>query len=99
MLFVSKIITSLFLKFIKKLKMLEKEFKYYLDNQEELLKEYKGHYIVIKGEEVLGAFTNELDALSVTRKDHELGTFLIQKVSPGNEDYTETYHTRVVVNG
>lgn len=76
--------------------MLEKEFQYYLDNQDELLKKYSGKIIVIIGEEIIGEYDTEVDALVETRKNHELGTFLIQKCSPGNNDYTETYHSRVV---
>ena len=76
--------------------MLEKEFKYYLDNQEELLKKFSGRFIVIKGEEVLGDYDSEVEALLESRKKHEVGTFLIQKCTPGEEDYTETYHSRVV---
>ncbi len=42
--------------------MLEKEFKYYLDNQEELIKKYIGRFIVIKGDEVIGDYTSESGA-------------------------------------
>tara|TARA_R110002050_G_scaffold32401_7_gene83500 strand:+ start:1589 stop:1828 length:240 start_codon:yes stop_codon:yes gene_type:complete len=78
--------------------MLEKEFKYYLENQEEFLKQYKGRFIVIKSNKILGDYSSEIEALAETRKTHELGTFLIQKCSPGNNDYTETYHSRVVLH-
>lgn len=78
--------------------MLEKEFKFYLNNQKELLKKYSGKIIVIKGEEIIGVFNSEVDALLETKKEHELGTFLIQKCSPGNIDITETYHSRVLIH-
>jgi hypothetical protein len=75
--------------------MLEKEFKYYTDHQEELLKKYSGKFIVIKGEEILGAYDGELEAYSETKSKHEVGTFLIQKVTPGEESYTQLFHSRV----
>jgi hypothetical protein len=75
--------------------MLEEEFKYYLEHQEELVKSYSGKVIVIKNDNVLGAYDSEVEALTKTKKDHQLGTFLIQKCTPGNADYTETYHSRV----
>lgn len=75
--------------------MLEKEFQFYLNNQERLVKEYNGKYIVIKGDEVLGAYDTEADAYFETTKQHEAGTFLIQLCQPGDEAYTETYHSRV----
>lgn len=34
-------------------------------------------------------------AVSETKKAHELGTFLVQKVAPGTEAYTQTFHSRV----
>ncbi len=88
-----------FVKLLTNKLMLEKEFKYYLANQDELLKKYSGKIIVIKGEKVIGVYNSELEALSETRKEHELGTFLIQKCSAGNNDFTETYHSRVLING
>jgi len=79
--------------------MLEKEFKYYLDNQDEFVKKFNGRFIVIKGNTILGNYSSEIEALSETRKKHEMGTFLIQHVTPGQGSYTETYHSRVVLNG
>ena len=76
--------------------ILEKEFKFYLDHQEELVNQYNGKIIVLKDGKVLGAYDSDLEALTVTKKDHEMGTFLIQKVSPGDEAYTLTFHSRAV---
>jgi len=75
---------------------LEKEFDFYLKNQDALVKEYKGKFIVIKGGRVLGAYDDFQTAIdSTTSANHELGTFLIQKCTPGSEDYTATFHSRV----
>lgn len=76
-------------------KPLAKEFQYYIDHQDELVRKYNGKYIVIKGTAVLGAYDNELEAVTQTSKDHELGTFLVQKCAPGSENYTQTFHSRV----
>ena len=75
---------------------LEKECQFYLDNQDELVKEYDGKFVVIKDVEVLGAYDNALMAITETKKSHKLGTFLVQKVSKGTSDYTQTFHSRVV---
>lgn len=77
---------------------LEKEFNYYLGHQDELVEKYDGKYIVIKGCEVIAAFDSEVEALEKTSKQHELGTFLIQKCGSGPENYTQTYHSRVIFN-
>ncbi|NQT31293.1 MAG: hypothetical protein HQ588_03075 [Deltaproteobacteria bacterium] len=75
---------------------LEKEFKYYLEHQDELVKKYNGKYIVIKDLEVIGAYDSELEAIEKTTEKYELGTFLVQKCEHGNESYTHTYNSRVL---
>jgi len=79
----------------KKGSSLEKEFQFYLENQEELIKQYNGKYIVIKGNKIIGAYNSEVEAVLKTSVNHELGTFLVQKCEPGKESYTQTYHSRV----
>lgn len=78
--------------------MLDKEFKYYLDNQEKLVKEYEGKFIVIKNQSVIGAYYTEMEAYNETQKKSKLGTFLIQYCMPGEESHTATFHSRVVFN-
>ncbi|MBA7684336.1 hypothetical protein ES703_92729 [subsurface metagenome] len=73
-------------------KPLEKEFKYYLDNQDELVKKYKGKVIVIKNKKVIGVYDSEVEAVRETSKNEPLGTFLVQKCTPGKADYTVTLH-------
>lgn len=75
--------------------VLEKEFKYYLDHQDELVKKYNGKVIVLKDSKVIGTYDSELEAVKETTKKHKLGTFLVQKCEPGTESYTQTYHSRV----
>jgi Family of unknown function (DUF5678) len=75
---------------------LQKEFEFYLDHQDEMVEKYEGKYIVIKGEEVLSAYDNELAAITETQKSYPLGTFLVQLVTRGPDAYTQTFHSRVV---
>jgi hypothetical protein len=42
---------------------LEKEFQYYLDHQDDLVKSHFGRYVVIKDEKVLGDFGTEVEAI------------------------------------
>jgi hypothetical protein len=45
------------LKFLQKRIMgsiLEKELQYYIDNQEDLVKQYKGKFLVIKDQKIIG---------------------------------------------
>lgn len=76
--------------------MLEKEFQYFVDHQDELVKKYRGRFIVIKGEEIIGNYSSEMEAYTESIKNHELGTFLIQHCLPGSESITQTFHSRVV---
>ncbi|TAK53703.1 MAG: hypothetical protein EPO24_13955 [Bacteroidetes bacterium] len=75
--------------------MLDKEFKYYLEHQADLVKQYNGKYIVIKDETVIGVYESELKAYVESKKSHAVGTFLIQKVTPGTEAYTQNFYSRV----
>ena len=75
---------------------LKKDFEFYLSHQNEMVEKYDGKYIVIKNGDVLGAYDDELMAVTETKKSHELGTFLVQKVSPGDADYSQTFHSRAV---
>ena len=75
--------------------LLKKEFEYYLSHQPEMVEKYDGKFIAIKDGCVLGEYDDELTAIAETRKEHRLGTFLIQLVSPGNAAYSQTFHSRV----
>jgi hypothetical protein len=70
-------------------------FRFYRAHQEEIVDKYDGRVVVIKDGEILGAYDDELAAISETEKVHVLGTFLVQRVSPGPEGYTQTFHSRV----
>ena len=75
---------------------LKKEFEYYLQHQDELVKQYNGKYIVIKDSVIIDAYASELEAVTITLREHELGTFLVQKCEPGTSSYTQTYHSRAI---
>lgn len=76
-------------------KLLDKEFKYFLDNHDKLVEKYNGKFVVIKGCKVIGVYDSELEAVDQTTINHELGTFLVQKCEPGSNSYTSTFHSRV----
>ncbi|MDZ4711121.1 MAG: hypothetical protein SGI89_02210 [bacterium] len=77
--------------------MLEKEFKYYTKNQVELVKKYKGRFLVIKDEKVVGDYIDKVTAYNESVKKYELGTFLIQQCLPGKDNYTQTFTSRVII--
>jgi len=77
--------------------MLKAEFEFYLKNQKKLVAKYKGKYVVIKGEEVLGAYDSEIEAVDKTSETEELGTFLVQHCELGDSSISQTFHSRVVL--
>jgi len=76
---------------------LKKDFEYYIEHQEELVRQYNGKFIVIKNRKIIGVYDSELEAVKNTSKKFEIGTFLVQKCAPGKESYTQTYHSRVII--
>lgn len=78
--------------------ILKKEFEYYLENQEQLVKAYNGKFLVIKDLEVKGQFDSHGDAYNFATANFELGTFIIQHCLAGDQGHTQTFHSRVLVN-
>ncbi|MDE0644672.1 MAG: DUF5678 domain-containing protein [Gammaproteobacteria bacterium] len=74
---------------------LQEEFDYYLEHQDEFVNQYDGRYIVIKDNEVIGDYDDIAVAVKETAKKHQLGTFLVQLVTEGDEAYTATFRSRV----
>ncbi len=76
---------------------LRKQFKYYLDHQDELVRRYRGRWVVIVGEQVVGDFDSELAAYEFASGAYEPGTFMLQLVTPGKENYSQTFRSRVAI--
>lgn len=74
---------------------LQREFNYYKQHQKELVEQYSGKFLVIKDDIVQGAYNTEIEAYQEAQKKYELGTFLIQFVTPGEASYTQTFYSRV----
>jgi len=77
--------------------MLDKEYKYYKDNQEKFLEKYKGKIIVINDEAVVGVYNDEPSAYQDAISKFKLGTFLIQRCVSEKEGI-QTFHSRVILH-
>jgi hypothetical protein len=77
---------------------LQKQLEYFKDHQDELVKKYKGKFLVIKDQAVQGVYDTEIEAYTDAKNKFELGTFLIQQCLPGQESYTQTFHSRVALS-
>ena len=74
---------------------LQKQLEYFKSHQDELVKKYKGRFIVIKNQEIQGVYDTEMEAYTDSKEKFKLGTFLIQQCLPGQNSYTQTFHSRV----
>lgn len=76
---------------------LAEELKYFKENQAELVRKYEGKFLVIKDQKIQEVCDTEMDAYTKAKDKFELGTFLIQQCLPGQESYTQTFHSRVTL--
>ncbi len=74
---------------------LQKELEYFKAHQKELVVQHEGKFLVIKDQQVQGVYDTEMEAYTDAQNKFELGTFLIQQCVPGQEGYTQTFHSRV----
>ena len=77
---------------------LQKQLEYFKASQNELVKKFKGKFLVIKDQKIKGVYDTEIEAYTDAKKKFELGTFLIQQCLPGQESYTQTFHSRVALS-
>ena len=64
--------------------LLDRQHKFYLQNEKELLEKYKGQFIVIHEEQVVNSFGSEREAYIYCVQHFKIGTFLIREVIPSS---------------
>ena len=77
--------------------MIETLFKYYLDHEEALVKEYDGKYLIITNEGVVGAYDTLNEGYEFALKTYGKGNFMLQLCSEGEKDYSQRFFTSRVV--
>ena len=76
--------------------LLKHYYSYFMDHLDEIFAKYKGKFVVIKDDSVVGAYSSESEAYSDAVKKFNLGEFLIQECkSADKESYTQTFRSRV----
>jgi hypothetical protein len=69
--------------------MLEREQKFYTDHRDELRKKYLGKRIVIEGDQILGVYEDDMDAIgATTAAGHKLGAFMVKYIPVDPEEET-----------
>lgn len=69
---------------------LEKQYNYYMEHEEELLKKYENQYLVVSEDFVVTAFTSKQEAYYFGAEKYGLGHFLLQFC---NYDEVRLVHT------
>ena len=77
--------------------MLEREYKYYQNNKNNIIKKYKGQFVVIKASQIVGDYSSREEALKESVKEYKLGEFLIQEVSDKKDEQIQRFYSRVYV--
>lgn len=72
---------------------LEQLFQWYLDHQEELVKEYDGKYLVIRDNGQIDEYDDESSAYFDAETKYGLGNFILQLCTPGKSAYTIEMYT------
>lgn len=62
--------------------LLDRQHKFYVRNEQEILEKYRGQFVVIHDEQVVQSFGSERDAYIFCVKHFQIGTFLIREVVP-----------------
>ena len=70
--------------------MFREELDYFVANQDALVKEHRGKFLVIKGKQVIGVHATALGAYLDAQRQHAVGSFMIQPCEPGPGAYTVT---------
>ena len=75
---------------------LRKEFKDYLAHQGDIVAKYDGRVIALRDGMLLGDFDSAGAAMLALKGSYPLGTYLIQRVSPGDKDTTVSIYSLAV---
>ena len=70
--------------------MFEQELTYFVTHQDELVAKYHGTTLVIRGDEVVGAYLTPLEAYAEAAKRFPVGSFMIQPCESGRSAYSVT---------
>lgn len=73
--------------------MLEKEYKYFVENKSFLFEKYPNKFIVLVGEDVKASFDTIDEAYAYAIQNYDAGTFLIDQCT--GEITPQVFHSRV----
>jgi hypothetical protein len=68
--------------------MLEQERHYYAANEPEWLKTDAGRFVVVKGEDLVGVYASQDEALAAGAARFGLSSFLVRRIGDGEQTVT-----------
>lgn len=68
--------------------MQERDFQWFVENREELYKQYGHCFVAIQDNNVLGTYATYSAAVRETEKTHALGSFIVQECTQDTSGYT-----------
>lgn len=71
------------------------QLEMYMRNQEKIVNDYNGKIISVKDGVVIGAYGSKTEALEKSLKIYAPGEFIVVKCSPGDEEYTRRFRSRI----
>jgi hypothetical protein len=75
---------------------MDKDFDFFLQNMERLYREHGHKFVAIKNLNILGTYDTFNEALEITLKTEELGTFLIQECFENREKLVHHFQGNVI---
>lgn len=73
--------------------MIQELFKYYLENQDKLVKQYNGKYIIITADGVKGAYDSLKEGYDTALNTFGEGNFMLQLCTEGDSAYSQRFFT------
>ena len=68
--------------------MQDLDYKWFLENLQNLYKQYGDAYIAIKNKTVLGSYSSYAEGVKTTSKTEPLGTFIVQQCGADESAFT-----------
>lgn len=68
--------------------MLENEYKWFLENYDDLFVQYGTVYLAIKNKTVLGVYKSYAEGVKETLRKEDPGTFIVQQCNGNESAYT-----------
>ena len=76
--------------------LLDQEFDYFIENQQDIFKKYGNKYVIIKDKQVAASFEDEITAIIESRNKFDKGTYIIQKSGPDSSVYSLNSHISTI---